>query len=196
MDKIVVLALGKSGTTSAAGFFEQLNYKTAHFIGKNILDIHKRGIRTTFEKIMAEGEYLQKEYEVFTDYPYCMAYEYFDKKYPNTKFILITRNTSDWIKSVQNWTGYWNPVTFACCEKYFNKKQIITLSRTGCLYDEDLKYLYESHTKDVLEYFKNSKNFIHLDLNDKEIGQKILEFLKISYDAKFPWLNISSDTNH
>ena len=195
MEKIVILSLGKSGTTSAANFFNQLNYKTIHFIGEVILDIHKRRRAMSFEEVIAEGEYLEKEYDVFTDYPYCMLYEYFDKKYPNTKFILITRDTSDWIKSVQNWIGYWNPLTVACWRKYLNKKQIVTLSHTGCLFDEDLEYLYESHKKDVLEYFKNSKNFIHLNLNDEEIGQKILEFLKISSDVKFPRLNISSDTN-
>jgi hypothetical protein len=196
MEKIVLLSLGKSGTTSAADFFNQLNYKTIHFMGERILDIHKRRMTMSFEEVMAEGEYLEKEYDVFTDYPYCMAYEYFDKKYSNTKFILITRDVSDWIKSVQHWTGYWNSLTFACFIKYLNKRQIATINGTGCLKDEDLQYLYESHTKDVLKYFKNSKNFIHLNLNDEKIGQKILEFLKISSDVKFPCLNISNDTNH
>jgi hypothetical protein len=192
MEKIVILSLGKSGTTSTAVFFKKLGYKTIHYLGDTVnFNRIKIGLLSKKE-IMSMGELLEKKYDVFCDFPYCFEYEYFDKKYKNTKFILITRDSKDWVKSVQNWNGYWNSLTLPFWEKYLNKinknfKNVYKLDFS----DEELKKLYDMHTKDVLEYFKDSKNFIHLNLYDKEINKKICNFLNISSNVPFPKENIS-----
>jgi hypothetical protein len=195
MSKIVILSLGKSGTTSASIFFEKLGYKSIHYLGHTI-NFNKIRLGISQKEVIKMGEYLEKDYEVFSDYPYCMAYEYFDKKYENTKFILITRDSMDWAKSVQSWEGHWNSLTMASWEKYLNPtiQQFKKFFYKGDgLSNEQLQYLYSLHTKDVLEYFKDSKNFIHLDLYDKDIAIKILNFLNRSERIDFPKANTSID---
>jgi hypothetical protein len=195
MSKIIILSLGKSGTTSASIFFEKLKYRSIHYLGDTI-DFNKIRLGISQEEVIKMGEYLEESYDVFSDYPYCMAYEYFDKKYKDTKFILITRDSLDWAKSVQSWEGHWNSLTLASWEKYLNPTirqfKKFFYGNSG-LSDEQLQYLYHLHTNDVLEYFKNSKNFIHLDLYDKDISRKILKFLNRSEIIDFPKANASID---
>jgi hypothetical protein len=183
MEKIVILSLGKSGTTSASDFFEKMNYKTIHYLGDIIYSSTVRP-NTSQETILKKYSFLEKDCDVFSDYPYCMAYEYFDKKYKNTKFILITRDSKDWAKSVQSSEDYWHSLSLAGWKKYLNVKKIN-------FSNEELENLYNTYTKDVLKYFKHSKNFIHLNLYDKKINKKILKFLNISSNIDFPKSNIT-----
>jgi hypothetical protein len=187
MDKIVILGLGKSGTMSASSFFQNMGFKCIHWVGSDI-DINNF-IGMSKKEILEFSSYLEEKYEVFSDYPYCMSYEYFDKKYKDTYFILITRNIEDWCKSIRKHDGLskFNPLRIACWSQYLNveNKGIIDLS------DNDLKHIYSSHTKDVFEYFKDSKNFIHIDLNDENKKDKILNFLNIKLNTNFPKINIT-----
>jgi hypothetical protein len=187
MSKIVVLGLGKTGTTSTSAFFENLGFRSIQWVGSRI-DVNTfKGMSK--KQILDFSSYLEEEYDVFSDYPYCMSYEYFDNKYKDSYFILITRNTEDWCKSIRKHDGpsKFNPLRIACWSQYLNieNKGIIDLS------ENDLKRIYESHTKDVLEYFKDSKNFIHIDLNDKDKADKICKFLNISTYLDFPKMNIT-----
>ena len=188
MNKIVILSLGKSGTMSTSEFFENLGYRSIHWIGTRINpDAFKN---MSIEEILSFSSYLEEEYDVFSDYPYCMSYEYFDKKYKDTKFILFTRNTDEWITSVRNHDQLtsFTPIRIASWEKYLKikNKTIEDIS------NKELENLYAQHTKDVIKYFKKSKNFIHLDLNDKNKANKICKFLNILSSTYFPKTNITN----
>ena len=187
MNKIIILSLGKSGTFSTHLFFENLQYRSIHWLGSEINPEKFKDM--SIEDIMLSSSYLEKKYDVFSDYPYCMSYEYFDKKYKNTKFILITRNTEEWVTSVRNHDRLkqFTPIRIASWKKYLNIKD----KTIDDFSDKQLKDLYENHTKDVIEYFKNSQNFIHIDLNDNEKAYKICKFLNISSYANFPKTNIT-----
>ena len=143
----------------------------------------------SIEDILLSSSYLEKKYDVFSDYPYCMSYEYFDKKYKNTKFILITRDSEDWVTSVRNHGRLkeFTPIIIASWKKYLNIKN----KTINDFSDKQLKDLYENHTKDVIKYFKNSKNFIHINLNDKDKASKICKFLNILSSTNFPKVNVT-----
>jgi hypothetical protein len=188
MNKIVILSLGKSGTMSTSEFFENLGYRSIHWLGTRINPDNLKDM--SIQEILSFSSYLEEEYDVFSDYPYCMSYEYFDKKYRDTKFILFTRNTEEWIASVRNHdqATSFTSIRIASWEKYLEikNKTIEDIS------NKELESLYAQHTKDVIEYFKKSKNFIHLDLNDKDKANKICKFLNISSSTYFPKSNITN----
>jgi hypothetical protein len=187
MNKIVILSLGKSGTTSTSLFFENLGYKSLQWLGSKVdPDTFKD---MTIENMLISSSYLEEKYDVFSDYPYCMAYEYFDKKYKDAKFILITRDSKEWVTSVRNHDKIrkFTPIRTASWKKYLDIKN----KTMDDFSDKQLKDLYENHTNDVIEYFKNSKNFIHINLNDKNKAYKICKFLNISNSIDFPKVNIT-----
>jgi len=188
MDKIIILSLGKSGTTSASLFFEQLKYKSLHWLGSVVDPSDFNNL--SLNEILEKSKYLEEQYDVFSDYPYCMAYEYFDKKYNNTKFILITRDANDWAVSVKNHEKIFNftSLRIASWQPYLDIKN----KKMEDFSNEQLIKVYENHTKDVLKYFKNSKNFIHINLNDQDKAKKILNFLNIKSNIDFPKENIST----
>lgn len=187
MSKIIVLSLGKSGTTSASIFFEKLGYRSLHWLGSIVDPGTMDGM--SLDEIIEHYSYIEENYDVFSDYPYCMSYKYFDKKYPNTKFILITRDIKEWVISVKNHylLKKFNALKIASWSKYLdvNNKTVSDLS------DKQLEDLYNNHTNDVVKYFNNSKNFIHIDLNDELKSDKIYKFLNISGSVEFPKANLT-----
>jgi hypothetical protein len=187
MNKIVILSLGKSATTSTSLFFEKLGYRSLHWLGSIVDPNTLKGM--SLEEIVEFNAYLEDSYDVLSDYPYCMTYEYFDKKYQDAKFILITRNSEEWVNSIRNHDKLkeFTPIRVASWSKYLNVKN----KTIDDFSNKELQGLYENHTKDVLKYFKNSKNFIHIDIKDKNKAYKICKFLNISNFVDFPKVNIT-----
>ena len=187
MSKIIILSLGKSGTTSASLFFEKLGYRSLHWIGSIVEPNKMNGM--SLDEIIEFYSYLEENYDVFSDYPYCMSYEYFDKKYPGAKFILITRDIKEWVVSAKNHNTLKNfkAPTIASWAKYLN----VNNKTVSDLSNKQLEDLYNNHTNDVIKYFSNSKNFIHIDLDDDLKADKIYNFLNISGSIKFPKVNVT-----
>jgi hypothetical protein len=187
MEKIVILSLGKSGTTSTDLFFKNLGYRSLQWLGSKVDPETFKDM--SMENMLISSNYLEEEYDVFSDYPYCMSYEYFDKKYKDTKFILITRDPKEWVVSVKNHDKIqkFTPIRTASWKKYLDIKN----KTMDDFSNKQLENLYKSHTNDVIEYFKNSKNFIHLKLEDKDKAYKICKFLNISSCIEFPKVNVT-----
>ena len=163
----------KNGTFSTHLFLEKLGYKSAHWLGQFVNPNSFRGL--SFEEVIKNTEFIENNFDAFSDSPWCFAYEYFDKKYKDAKFILVTRPIDDWLISLRNHT-YKNPsseLRNISWSKAASKK-IINLD---LLTEKELLDIYNNHTENVTEYFKNSKNFLHLDLYDEDKEIKIGNFL-------------------
>jgi hypothetical protein len=99
--KIFCIGLNKTGTTSLHDAFKILGLKSAHYKddkGNNIKDV--------IQNNYLEGNNILKEleeYDVFSGWdkaPHSIdIFKEFDKQYPNSKFILNTRDINSWLDS-------------------------------------------------------------------------------------------------
>ena len=99
--KVFCIGLNKTGTSSLHEAFKILGLKSIHFVdGKNI------NIKEIILDNYLKGNDILKgleEYDAFSDWdkaPYTVdIYKEFDKQYPNSKFILNTRDLNCWLDS-------------------------------------------------------------------------------------------------
>ena len=165
--------MSKNGTTSTDLFFKKLGYKSAHWLGSFIDSNSFDGL--SFEDVLKCGEFVENDFDALTDVPWCFAYEYFDKKYANAKFILMTRPLDDWLISlkISLITNKENSLRHISWSKAAGRD----IKDLKLLTDKELIEIYTNHTKNVIEYFKDSKNFLYLDLYDENKEIKIGNFL-------------------
>jgi len=176
MSKVIVLSLFRSGTQSTQHFLEELGYKTAHWAGENI---DQDSIQNFPEKEILEKLYsIENQFDAFCDTPYSVMYEHFDKTYPGSKFILIMRDTQDWIKSVRRIFNTFPRDEFGAYDKivfwkYFQNKPM----HINELSDEDLKYMYLEHAHSIFEYFGGRNDLLVCHLSDEDKAERIATFL-------------------
>ena len=179
MNKVFVLSLFRTGTQSTQQFLEDLGYRTAHYGGEYI-DYGRLRLISDQEAI-DELSKIEDQFDAFTDMPYHSMFEYFDNKYPGSKFILITRDIDSWIKSVNKIYSFFDIKDFNPIERFVYKKYLdkIPKDRSECT-DEVLSELYNSHVFAVSEYFSGRTDLLTLDLYDQDKERKIIDFLGIT----------------
>jgi hypothetical protein len=179
--KIIVLSFQRNATQSVHDFLlssgipgiHHLNTKKKSLLFKNY----------SLLKIQKHASIYENEYFHFSDAPYFLMYEYFENKYPDSKFILITRDKNEWLKSFKNllFLGT-EPISIQCFKHYIkhvNEDNILNIS------DDELLLMYETHNNNVLEYFKEKNSLLHLDIDDPEKAKKISNFLGILKESSF-----------
>jgi hypothetical protein len=123
------------------------------------------------------------ECNFFQDVPFSLPklYEFLDKKFPNSKFILTIRNNSDeWYHSLVNFHKNFDNINYYI---YHNWVQTFLTKCYGSPnhnpYDEQsLKNTYETHIFDVENYFKNRDDkLLTLNLSDELCVEKLEIFL-------------------
>ena len=117
--KIFCIGLSKTGTTSLARALEILGYKTRDYIG---VTSYFAGDLTSINLQEIDAN------EAFTDTPIPSFYKQLDEKYPNSKFILTTRNMEDWLRS---------------CKKQFTKRMVEKQNEATCQLHTDLYDCFE-----------------------------------------------------
>jgi hypothetical protein len=196
MQKIIILSLHKNGITSLVSYFIELGYfcfqyDFDHEFRSKIEEKRKIDIINYIKAI-------ESRYEVLSDIPVNIMYEYFDIKYPDAKFILMKRGIDSWIKSVRN--NYFRPddilkeknhVPFIKIDRLQYEKYIPNLPHSMDLCtDEDLVKMYHSHIESIERYFQGRENkLLTLELEESDKELKINEFLNIKSTSKFPWKN-------
>jgi 3'(2'), 5'-bisphosphate nucleotidase len=179
--KIFGIGLSKTGTTSLARALEILGYKTRDYIGVisytagDLSSIDLREIDTN---------------DAFTDTPIPSFYKQLDEKYPNSKFILTTRNMDDWLRS---------------CKKQFTKRMVERQNQAICQLHTDLydcfefdpdKYAngYTRFIDGALDYFKSRrKDLLVTDICGGADWEELCAFLGNPVpDVPFPLANVSA----
>jgi Sulfotransferase domain len=187
-NKIFIISMPKSMTTSTTLFLKNYNYNTMHWIGGyvNLNNLEKKS--TEFFINFA------KDYDVCSDTPYHLLFKELDSHYKNSKFIYINRNKEDWARSCLKHikiTGL----------DYFESINYENIKLFKDLTDKNnflhLIEKYKIHNNAVLEYFKNKNNFLYLEANDINKEEKICNFLNIEFNKNitFPRENVTGSSN-
>jgi hypothetical protein len=175
--KIFCIGFHKTGTTSLAIALKTLGYRVTGPNGALDPDIAKN--------VYALADSLVKKYDAFQDNPWPVIYKYLDEKYPNSRFILTTRNPESWIKSQV---------------RHFGRRETPMrkwIYGAGCPEGNEKIYIerFENHNKEVIDYFKDRPNdLLVLDLAKGDGWEKLCPFLRADIpNVPFPHANKASD---
>lgn len=174
-NKIFQIGFNKCGTTSLNDFFNKNGISSVHYkhCGKEIALIMMNNLIKGSK--MLDG--LEK-YDAFTDmesvenniFIYLTHYKELDRQYPNSKFILNTRNIDDWITSRINHSGY-----------------LLQFQKNLSLTEEEVidywKKSWYKHLADVKDYFHDRPNDL-LIFDIETESDKLFSFMETLCDIK------------
>lgn len=204
-NKIFCIGLNKTGTTSLGYFLESENFIVAdQRKGELLLQNY---IDRDFASII---DYVKNsKANVFQDVPFSLPYTYshLDNAFPNSKFILTIRNSSElWYNSIYKFhSEMYNAGKLPTKESLQNAPYVYPgwswqLMRDVFFIDEHKLYdkveflnFYENYLGNVKKYFRNKpEQLIVIDLSIKEDYKRLCEFLNISSQHKeFPKITSS-----
>jgi len=174
--KIIYLGFQKCGTTSFWKYFGNHGFRVIH----NTLQVcDSVGIDRKLENgkkllnsidTMSLDKFVEN-YDVLTDNPFPLLYEYFDRNYAHPLFVLGTRPTNKWLSSMQRYFGTRMPAL---------GNAIYSSDTNPCTDPEALIYSYEKHTRAVRQYFSGRDNFLEIKIgedSDLKITQELEDFV-------------------
>ena len=174
-NKVFIIGLPRTGTTSICVALLHLGYKVAH---------------TAYtEKAITTAE-------VIADTPIFCDYQQLAEQYPQAKFIYLTRDLSLWLPSIRQLLqrmhknivrddGGFNPILKRCYKKVFAPFCLENVKQ-----DEFLKQCYQRHYDEVQCYFvKRPQDILFIDVSHANAYQQMIDFLNIQhqlYDVENP----------
>lgn len=175
MNKIFIIGLPRTGTTSVSVALLDYGFKVAH---------------TAYTKRAFEMADVISDAPCFCDYPHL------DQLFPNSKFVYLNRSLENWIPSIQRLltkmlpqlepkSGYLHPVLKRSIEQTFS-------CSSSLLSDSHLREAYLKHQTNVFSYFANRTDFLSIDVSINTSLIELLEFLDIptKEQTTFPQLNV------
>jgi len=165
VNKIFIIGLPRTATTSVCLAMLSLGFKTAH------------------------NAYTQNAFsnaQVIADTPVFCDYQSLDRHFPNSKFIYLTRNAESWTPSIkqllqrmivnlQRSDGGFNPYLKRCYHEVF-----APLTSDNIAKDDFLLQCYQRHQQSVFDYFQNRESdLLTIDVSETQSFQQLLSFLDI-----------------
>lgn len=183
--KIMCVSLGRNGTQSLTSFLRQHGLIATHFYKFD--EVKLGSFSEDADGIMDHFESLPYA-DAHIDIPTCLVFDKVYDKFPDAKFINITRPADDWLASMQKMNRLMghdhDPYIFeeAYCNFYIktDKKKIQDLNA------EEFLAIREKHLEKISEFFKDKTNYLEVELYDPSIGAKIKEFIGLDLDIDFP----------
>jgi len=175
MNKLIIIGLPRTGTTSISFALLEQGFKVAH---------------TAFTKQTF------KLAQVISDTPCYCDYQQLDELFPGSKFVYLDRALDQWIPSIQMLLnkmktnlqpeGHFHPIMKRCFNQTFE-----LLTTDNPISTEHLTHCYQQHQKHVFNYFAAREDFISINVSHKNSLQKLLAFIGISTHKNmvFPHLN-------
>ena len=186
INKIFIIGFNKCGTRTLHSFFQNNNVNSIHYDdGKLAVQItnNKNNNCKLLSGVDNYCVYSDMECIVGPRLIYChLLYKILDKQYPNSKFILNTRNIQKWLKSRYNHNHNHNYDL-----NYIDIcKQKLKLKTYQQVFTHWTKEWYNHH-QDVIKYFKNRPNDLLVFNIEKDNPFKIKNFLKdyIHLDTRY-----------
>jgi hypothetical protein len=184
MNKLFIIGLPRTGTTSISVALLQHNFKVAH---------------TAYTKRAFELA------DVISDAPCFSDYQELDKLFPDSRFVYLERALENWIPSMQMLLkkmlpeldakkGYLHPVL----KRSFNK----TFALQTAADPENMQHLatcYLSHQQAVLDYFADRTDLLKIDISHSKSLSHLLSFLDIATQdeaSEFPRLNVGKQVDN
>ena len=173
-NKIFGIGLSRTGTTSLHIVLDKLGYKAIHYIPDLISDYDSE---------------IVEQFDALLDTPIPSVYQYLDKKYPDSKFILTTRNKEAWLNSM-NWMFKHGKVLWAWEDRLYDYHQ--RFYGTTNFDEKILSRHFDLFHESVYAYFKDRTNNLLILNIDKGIQvENICYFLnKPLINIEFPKANI------
>ncbi|MBA6391703.1 sulfotransferase family protein [Colwellia sp. BRX10-3] len=165
MNKIFIIGLPRTGTTSVCAAMLELGFSVAH---------------------TAYTERAFFEAQVIADTPIFCDYQHLDKAYPDAKFIYLTRTMDKWLPSIGQLLarmhvnlirddGGFNPIIKRCYQAIFSPYSSENINNI-----EFLAQCYQQHEKQVLEYFQDrADDLLTIDVSVNQNYAQLLKFLDI-----------------
>jgi len=128
------------------------------------------------------------ETDVHVDIPTCLIFDRLYERFPDAKFINITRSEADWVASMRRMLkrlDYVNdPFIFeeAYCNFYSNTGKKIIKDLT----DSELMFIRNKHLNKINDLFAGKDNYLEVSLDDPKIGEKIRMFVGGKVEVPFP----------
>ncbi len=160
--KIFNIGLSRTGTTFSHEVLEKLGFKSTHFV--NAL------LKNDWEVV--------DNYDALGDTPIPLLFKECDKRYPNSKFILTTRNKDKWLNSMKWMFKHgriiWNwPLSLGNYHR--------NIYGTNRFNQEILDAAFERHHMEVRDYFKDRPDdFLEINIEDGFNIEEICTFLEIT----------------
>ncbi len=181
--KIFCIGLNKTGTTSLHKAFEILGYNSVHYSSK------EGNIQNIIANNYKDNQLLLKSlehYDVILDWndeSILDLYKVFDQQYPNSKFILNTRDLGGWINSREK--HVLNISDLENLQKKYPEHTWYNIDKAAW------EKLYHQHHKSVKDYFKNRPNdILEFNLFEGDGWEKLCGFLNIDQPpVTFPYAN-------
>lgn len=176
MNKLFIIGLPRTGTTSISVALLDYGFKVAH---------------TAYTKRAFELA------DVVSDAPCFCDYKELDQLFPHSKFVYLERSLEHWVPSMQMLlgkmlpelapkTGYLNPVLKRAMNQTF-----APFSASNPLSKEHLEACYIRHEQQVMDFFAQREDFLRIDISHSDSLQTLVRFIGIEPAAKvqFPHLN-------
>ena len=166
INKIFIIGLPRTATTSVCLAMLGLGYKTAH----------NAYTQRTFN-----------EAQVIADTPTFCDYQILDKHFANSKFIYLTREAISWLPSIkqllqrmivnlQRSDGGFNPHLKRCYNEVFSP-----LAADNIAQDDFLLQCYQRHQQGVVDYFQGrASDLLTIDVSEPNSYQQLLAFLALT----------------
>ena len=140
MTKVFCIGFHKTGTKSLASALTTLGYRVTGPNGVSDPHIAKNVYAMAFDII--------ERFDAFQDNPWPILYPELDRRCPGSKFVLTIRSSESWMRSM---VGHFGSQTTPMRQWIYG---------VGCPAGSEAIYIerYESHNRDVLEYFKERPN--------------------------------------
>jgi hypothetical protein len=171
MNKIFIIGLPRTGTTSMCAAMLELGFYVAH---------------------TAYTERSFSEAQVIADTPIFCDYQHLDKAYPNAKFIYLSRSMNKWLPSIQQLLarmhhnlirgdGGFNPIIKRCYQDIFSPYSLTNIN------DHDfLAKCYQQHKAQVQQYFQDRESdLLSIDISDSQSYAELLNFLNFDKNSAF-----------
>jgi hypothetical protein len=165
MNKIFIIGLPRTGTTSVCAAMLELGFSVAH---------------------TAYTERAFFEAQVIADTPIFCDYQHLDKAYPNAKFIYLTRTMDKWLPSIGQLLarmhvnlirgdGGFNPIIKRCYQAVFTPYSSDNINNI-----DFLAQCYQQHEKQVMEYFQDrADDILTIDVSVNQNYAQLIKFLDI-----------------
>jgi hypothetical protein len=217
MGKFFGIGLSRTATTSLAKAFELLGYKSKHYpvealyydvdgltkaSMRGLLRIRKMlpfGRTSVFPTVIGglfrRGEFSidckkLSQYDFVGDTPVTCFFDYLDRQFPGSKFILTVRDKEDWLASCGKFF-----LRFLCHEGFEVNKLHQQLYGSIIFDREKFSAAYDNHTQRVMAYFKaRPDDLLVMNICSGEGWEKLSAFIKCPCpQIPFPRVSVPAD---
>jgi len=173
-EKVFIIGLQRTCTSSVKRWLENNGYKICDYDATSVVRVSKK---------QSPRFFLLKRYDGAKDQPWATLYKDIYKLYPDAKYILTIRDSTDrWFKS-KSYHQLRASGETAFARAATNK---VVYGKSMAVYNEELyKEKYERHNSDVIDFFRDKQDqFIIMCPECGDNEKKLERFLGIDSDFK------------